>query len=617
MDARERRRPRPEFSTLPELLQAALSCHPSSYAFNYREAGYWRSVSSEQFCEQVRRSALGLVRLGLRPGEAVGILAQPSPWWLVADFAILAAGGVSVPLFPNLSDEHLEFESKNADLRLLMVIGDEAWTVAQRHAHLYHKVVVRAVTAPRGRNVVDHHALLELGDRLSEQDPGLYAMLRAQVAPGDLATIIHTSGSTGVPKGVALTHGNLVSQVKGAIELFPADPAHDRSFSCLPLAHVFERMVMYSHIAQGMPVWFADDIKKVGELMREVKPTVMTMVPRLIEKLHARVEKQVADANGFRQRLGRWALDVAERPQAHHGWSVGVADALVYKKLRSALGGSLRYLVVGGAALAPSLERFLRNVGLPVFVGYGLTEASPVLAVNSPEHCKPGSVGKVFPGVELRIGALGEILARGPGIMKGYHRDPQATAKAIDPDGWLHTGDVGEIDPDGYLTITGRLKEQFKTSNGKYVSPVPIEQALSEHELIDMAMVVAEGRRFVTALLFSDQEALRRRKAAIGAMALSDEEFLESAAVREEIDKHLAAVNAKLDHWEQVRKFRWVTSVPTVEGEELTPTMKLRRHIIAERWASLIEEMYAEPEGGPPSAKTPARPALAGKEQTS
>jgi long-chain acyl-CoA synthetase len=314
------------------------------------------------------------------------------------------------------------------------------------------------------------------------------------------------------------------------------------------------------------------------------------MVPRLLEKVHARIDKQVAESHGLKRRLGRWALNLAESPSAHHGWSVGVADALVYKKLRSALGGNLRYLVVGGAALSLSLERFLRNVGIPVYTGYGLTEASPVISVNCPSAVKEGTVGKIFPGVEVRFDEQHQILARGPGIMAGYHHDAVATAATI-KDGWLHTGDRGELDAEGYLTITGRIKELFKTSNGKYICPVPIEQALAEHELIDMAMVIAEGRRFVACLLFTDPEVIRRRKTALG-LSISDDEYLARQDVREEVERHVSIVNSTLDRWEQVRRWSFITTTPTVEREELTPTMKLRRHVLAERQAALIEAMY-------------------------
>ncbi len=599
-----------EYETLPDLLRFVLGNFANSCAFSYREAGYWRTISTESFAEQVRRAALGLVRLGLKRGESVGILAPPSPFWLIADLAIMSAGGVSVPMFPNLSEEHLAFESTNSDMRYLMVTGEPQWLIAQKHAGLYDKIIVKGVHAITGRNALDYKALLDLGDRASEADAGLNARLRQQVDRDDIATIIHTSGSTGVPKGVALTHRNLMSQVRGACTLFPLDPAHDRALSCLPLAHVFERMVMYNYIAQGVPVYFADDVKNVGELLRDVKPTVMTMVPRLIEKLHARIEKQVAEAHGLRKRLGEWALGMADdQPTAHHGWSLGIADALVYKKLRAVLGGALRYLIVGGAALPPALERFLRNVGLPVYVGYGLTEASPCLAVNCPQAEKLGTVGKPYPGVEVKIGDQGEILGRGENIMRGYHKDPEGTMKVIDADGWLHTGDLGHIDDEGFLVITGRLKELLKSSNGKYVCPVPIEQALATSELVDMAMVIADGRHFTSCLLFPDLDVVRRRKAAIGSVAQSDEQYLSTPSVLAEMEHHLELVNAKLDHWEQVRKYRFVMTAPSVEHEELTPTMKLRRHIITERNRELIESMYKEGAPSTPVADAKGAPA--------
>ena len=602
----------PEFRTLPALMQVAMAEHPSSYAFNYREAGYWRALSSEQFLEQVRRTALGLIRLGLRPGDAVGVLAPPSPWWLISDFAILAAGGISVPMFPNLSDEHLVFEAQNTRLRYLVVIGEEAWTTASRHKGLFQHLIVRNIAGHRSQTVIDFAALQELGDKLSEQDPGLYARIRRDIDPNATATIIHTSGSTGTPKGVCLSHRNLISQVVSLAQLFPLDPALDRAFSCLPLAHVFERMAVLTYISQGVPLYFADDIKNLGELMREVRPTVITMVPRLLEKLHARIEKQASEAGGLKRRLGRWALDLADSPAAHHGWSVSIADALVYKKLRAALGGNLRYLVVGGAALAPTLERFLRNVGIPVYAGYGLTEASPVLAVNCPAAVKSGTVGRIFPGVEVIFGENQEILARGPNIMSGYYKDPEHTALTIDAQGWLHTGDRGELDSEGFLVITGRIKELFKTSNGKYICPVPIEHQLSECELIDMAMVIAEGRRFVSALLFTDPEVIMRRKAGLG-LPLTDEAYLARPEVQDEIVRHLRAVNAGLDHWEQVRRWHLITVTPTIEREELTPTMKLRRHVLAERHAAAIEAMYAQGDVDEVGPGTPPPPLHTGQ----
>ncbi|MBA3847321.1 MAG: long-chain fatty acid--CoA ligase [Planctomycetes bacterium] len=582
-------------ATLPGLLTHVFGAFSNSQAFNWREAGYWRHCSTEDFCSQVRRCALGLHRLGLKRGEAVGILAAPSPAWLIADFAIMCAGGVSVPLFPNLSDDHLEYESRNSALVYLIAIGDQAAAVARAHHKLWRKVIVRNAATGDDKHVVAWNALLEFGDQASHEDPQLAARLRDEVKPDDIATIIHTSGSTGKPKGVVLTHGNLLMQVRGSAQRFPLDAAHDRALSCLPLAHVFERMVMYYYVAAGVSVWFADDIKKIGELLRELKPTVTTMVPRIAEKLHARIADGAAAKSGLGGLIGRWAVGHADRddPLAPT-WSHGVADRLVYRKVRDALGGRLKYLIMGGAALSPELTRFLLNVGAPLYVGYGLTEAAPVVACNAPGLMRPGSVGPAWPGVEIRIGERDEILARGAGIMRGYHRDPDATAATIDREGWLHTGDCGKLDGDGYLTITGRLKELFKTSNGKYVCPVPIEQALVASGLIDQAMVVAEARPYTTALLFAAPEALARVKTRLGCVGQDDATFIAGPEMKREVEALVARANHGFDHWEQVQKWRLVATVPSVEGGELTPTMKLKRHVVAQRHAAIIESMYAE-----------------------
>ena len=595
------------FATLPGLLQYTLDATSNSAAFNWREAGYWRRLSTEEFAGQVRRFALGLVDLGLRPGDTLGILAPPSPFWLVADFAAMSIGVISVPLFPNMSPEHLAWEADNSSLRMLVVIGEPQWQLARPLARRFQKVITKGVHADRG-HWLDWQGLLEHGDALAAREPTRYADLRDAVGCDDVATIIHTSGSTGKPKGVALTHRNLVTQVVGAAACFPLDPARDRALSCLPLAHVFERMVMYLYVATGLGVYFCDDIKNLGPMLREVKPTVVTMVPRLVEKLHARILGDIDAGGPMKRSLGHWALERADHraPETSHSWSDGVAESILYRKVRAALGGNLRYCIVGGAALADDLARFLTNVGVPVYVGYGLTECAPVAAVNRPGAARIGTVGKPFPGVEVRIGAQDEILVRGANVMKGYHRDETATAATVDAQGWLHTGDCGRFDADGYLIITGRIKELLKTSNGKYVCPVPIEQALMAHPLVEQAMVIADGRNFVSALLFANPEALHRARLRDVGETLSDAAYAASPAVNREIDSLLATINAGLDHWEQVRRWRLVTTMPTVEGNELTPTLKIRRHVVAQVHAALIEAMYRdEPGAAPLSGGTP------------
>ncbi len=584
----------PTPTTLPDLLAGLLNRTPCSAALSWREAGYWRRLSTEEVARDVRRCALGLVKLGVKAGDCVGLLAPSSPTWLISDLAIMSIGAVSVPLFPNLSLDHLLFESDHTDMQWLIVIGAEQWHQVQPLVPRWRAVIVKEVLE-LPKEVTAWGRLLELGDEVSEQDPGLFARRRDHLTPDSIATIIHTSGSTGQPKGVVLTHRNLMSQIAGARECFPLDPAKDRALSVLPLAHVFERVVVYTYLAQGIPIAFGDDVKNTGVMLKEVRPTIMAMVPRLIEKLYARIVKRFDESSWPKRQLGRWALEHAlkDDPTAKKPWTMDVAETLVFQRLREALGGRLKALIVGGAALAPDLGRFLTNVGVPVYCGYGMTEAAPVISLNHAGASKLGTVGQPFPGVAVRISNDGEILAKGPNLMRGYHRDPETTAKTIDADGWLHTGDLGRFDADGYLIITGRVKELLKTSNGKYVCPVPIEHALCGSPLIDQAMVIADGRPFATALLFTEPDALSRAKERLKLTQLDDQAFLASDAVRAEMRALLSEVNTHLDRWEHVHAFRFVLKPLTV-GEELTPTMKIKRHVVTTMYHTLIESMYQE-----------------------
>lgn len=568
---------------LPGLLRQALAARPRSRHLGWRESGYWRWISSEEAAREVRRATLGLHALGVRPGATVGLVGASSPHWLIADLAILSLGAVTVPLFPNLADEHAVHEIGHSRLRALLALGDEGAAFAIRHRRLVGSVVERDSTTPP-RGAIAWEDMCRRGDDLGESDPGLYRRLAEVIAPDRLATIIYTSGSTGVPKGVELTHGGLLSQIDAALRLFPLDPARDRALSCLPLAHVFERMVVYAYLAAGIPVWFADDVRQAGLLMREARPTIMTMVPRLAEKLYDRIAGGVDAAWVGRRALGRWALRQAEDgdPDAVRGIGLRLSDGLLFRRVRAALGGSLRHVIVGGAALDPRFERFLRNIGVPLHPGYGLTEAGPVVSCNAPAARRTGSVGRVFPGVEMRIAAGGEIEVRGPGVMRGYHRDPAASAAVLAPDGWLRTGDLGAVDADGFLRITGRIKELYKTANGKYVCPVPIESALQRDPAVDHACVIADGRPFVAALLFLSEDAVRLHTA----------DGSPDQALRAEIDRLVAEANGHLDAWMQVR--RWaVVAHPAAIGQELTPTLKLRRGAVIDRYHDLIDRLYA------------------------
>ena len=567
---------------LPDLLRQGLLRTPRSRHLGWREAGYWRWLSTEEVAREVRRAALGFHTLGVRTGTTVALCGASSPHWLIADLAIQTLGAVSVPMFSNLAPEHAAYEIAHSRVRLLVALGDEGEAFAAQHLARLCQVVVRGATHPR-RGMLPWEELCRRGDELCERDPGLYARFAQADAPDRLATIIFTSGSTGMPKGVELTHGNLLAQVEAALACFPLDPATDRALSCLPLAHVFERMVIYAYLAAGIPVWFADDVRQAGVLMREARPTIMTMVPRLVEKLYDRIAQGVDTAWVGKRALGRWAMREASRSDPDAGsrpMGLRVSDGLVFQRVRAVLGGCLRHVIVGGAALESRFERFLRNIGVPVSVGYGLTEAGPVVTVNCDAARRSATVGKPFPGVEVRL-VEGEILVRGPGVMRGYHRDP-AASRAVLVDGWLRTGDLGSFDADGFLRVTGRIKELCKTSNGKYVSMLPIEQALERNPAVDHACVVADGRPFVTALIFLGEDAVRQH--APGGRP--------DAELEAEIARQVAEANRGLDAWMQVR--RWsVVAHPAAIGVELTPTLKLRRGSVTERYRDLIDRLYA------------------------
>ena len=593
-------------ASIPALCEAAFAAYRSGRCLASRDTGHWRWLATEDVQCEIRRLSLGLLRSGIAPGARVALIGDPSPHWLIADVAIMAIGAVTVPLFPTMSTEHLQHAVSHTGTRAVIVLGATAWQRIIADLGRFRLVIVRGAGTTGGR-VMGWHEVQTLGDEVSSEDPGLYARSVAQLRPEDVATIIHTSGSTGLPKGVELTHRNLTMQIRGAAAVFPLHAGRDRALSCLPLAHVFERVVVYTYLVQGAPVFFADDVKQVGALLREVKPAVIAAVPRLIEKLHVRIRSQVAESVAIKRQLGYWALDLANRSELPEAGTkplaLRIADRLIYSKLRQALGGELKYFIVGGAALSADLQRFLAAVGIPCYTGYGMTEASPVISVNRPGANRIGTVGQAFPGVRMRISAEHEIQVQGDNLMRGYHGEVVSSAQVFTADGWLRTGDCGRIDADGYLTITGRAKELFKTSNGKYVAPVPIEQAVvaASQEVggpIDQVMVIAEGQPCVGALLFADGEAVRRRRQMLGFDSLSDAEFLARpeviATLQNEMAHAIEQVNAGLDHWQQVRCWRFVAEPPTIDRDELTPTLKLRRHVLAQRYHSLITDMYAQ-----------------------
>lgn len=578
-------------TSVVDLLRCVHYTCSNPQALNVIEGGSWRALSSEKMLANIKKLALGLVALGVTRGERVGILAHPSAHWVIADLAIMVSGAVSVPLFANISVDNFLYEVKNADVKVLFVAGNEQWELYHQHKEQFTTVISFGD---------DHHGvgatfseIMHLGTLLDERKPWLYGELEAAVRPDDLATIVYTSGSTGNPKGVEITHEALVSLL--AIDDFHLDSAKDRYLSILPLAHIFGRTLNLFMIAWGVSIYYSNDHKNLGLVCREIHPTVIVVVPRLLEKIYAKMLANVQKAGQMKRTLGEWAFVLAHQEEKSLFKTLmhPVADKIVFSVLREALGGSLRLVITGGAHLNPHLCHFFIDIGVPIYEGYGLTEASTVTC-NVIGRNKPGTIGKPLEGVEVTLSPDNEILVRGKLVMRGYHNDPDATALALDQNGWLHTGDKGHIDSEGYVSIIGRIKEMYKTSTGEYIAPVPIEQALCKAALIDMAMVIGNDRKFASCLLFPDFDVLHSMKVAQGVENMSDTEFLCCDFVKDEMVNFLRNINSHLNEWERLRAYRFVLVPLTVESGELTPSMKIRREIIEKKYSALIDEIYAE-----------------------
>lgn len=581
------------FKNIACVLRRIQKSYSNPKALNYKEKGVWHHHSTEEYTTDIKHLALALHQHGVKKGDNVGIFAMPSPYWSIADFAIMAAGGVTVPIFANISDDNFAFEVTQTNLKIIFITSREQWDVINKHKDLFDIIITYDSDLLDDPKIRHYQDVLRSGKQLSERQPKLYDQLLDSIHEDDLATIIYTSGSTGVPKGVMLTHRSVVSVIH--IGIFDWRTDTDRYLSILPLAHVFGRSLNFILIGWGVSIYYSNDIKNLGEIAREVHPSIIVVVPRLLEKIYAKMLSNVQHAGFMKRQLGLWAFDLAndEEDSLYKHLMHPIADKIVYSVLRDALGGNLRIVITGGAALNPHLGHFFLDIGVPVYEGWGLTEAATV-TVNKPDKYKLGAVGYPLEGMELKISPEGEVLVRGAIVMKGYYRNPEATAIALDKEGWLHTGDKGTIDENGFLTIIGRLKELYKTSTGEYVAPVPIEQALGRVPLIDMAMVVAEGKKFTSCLLFPNFEILERMKSEYKLSKLSNEEFLKSDIVKKEMENVVQSINAHFNPWEQIHEYRFIPKTLSIEAGEITPSMKIKRDVVAKKYQDVIDSIYAE-----------------------
>jgi long-chain acyl-CoA synthetase len=601
--------PPPQLATLADLPFHVAGRHPKPLLIGQCRQGSIAGQSTREWFDGVRDLALGLASIGVRPGDRVTIMSESRPDWLLADFAILTLGAVTVPIYSTLTAAQARYIAADSGARVAFVSTrsqlDKLQSLRQELPAL-ETIVVFDPLERTSASVMPLATVAERGHAQLMTEWGAARRFRdraREIRPEQLATIIYTSGTTGEPKGVMLSHRNLISNLIAGHATVSVDDS-DVSLSFLPLSHSFERLVSYVYLAHGVTVIFAESMDTIGRDMTLVRPTVMTGVPRVYEKFQARIFERGAALPQPRRALFDWGVKVAMarggaeaaggRVTGMLALEVKIAERLVFSKIRENVGGRLRRLVSGSAPLSVDVARFFHGIGLPITEGYGLTETSPILTANPPGAAKLGTVGKAIPGVEVRIAEDGEILARGPNVMMGYYNQPGETEAAL-RGGWFHTGDVGTLDPDGYLTITDRKKDLIVTSGGKKIAPQPIEAILARSPLVAEALVLGDRRRFASALIVPHFASLERRLKDLGQPAVPRDELVRRDDVIGLYQEIVDALNRDLSQFERIKKIRLLPREFTIESGELTPTMKVRRKAVEHNWRREIEEMYAEP----------------------
>jgi long-chain acyl-CoA synthetase len=568
--------------------------------------GRWESLSSERARADVESLALGLVALGVRRGERVALLSENRYEWAVTDLATLGQGAITVPIYPTLTAPQIRFILDNAEARVCVVSTpaqlEKLLAVADSLPRLATIVVMDTPPAARDPRVRHWSAVHADGERRRAAEPGLFRALSDAVKPHDVATIIYTSGTTGDPKGAMLTHDNIASNVAAALKVIEVRPT-DTCLSFLPLCHIFERMGgFYTMLAVGATIAYARSLDTVAADAQEVRPTILLGVPRFFEKVYARVMENAAGQPPLRRAIFHWGLGVGMKVARLRfegktaglllGFAATLADRLVGARVRARVGGRLRCCISGSAPLAPKVMEFFFAIGIPIIEGYGLTETSPVITLNVPGRERPGAVGPPLPGTEVGIGADGEILARGPGIMQGYFRNEEATRAAL-RDGWFHTGDVGHVDAEGNLRITDRLKDLIVTAGGKKVAPQPLEGRLKTSRWVSEAVMLGDRRPYCVALIVPNFANLEAEAKARGWPADSRRELLRSDGVRTLYQGVIDELNAGLAPFETIKRYELLERELSAEAGELTPTLKVRRKIVGQVFGDLIEGMYA------------------------
>lgn len=571
--------------------------YPNHDMFASKIDGEWKFTKTEEYIQQIRQVSKGLLALGVKPGDRVGLVCESRYEWNVVDFAIQQIGGVVVAIYPNITDAEYQFIFNDAEIQVCIVSTKSLYTHINKMVEsIYSLQYVFAINDfPESRNWSE---LFEIGQDITEEHLN---NLSSAIRSTDLATLIYTSGTTGKPKGVMLSHNNLVASYKAGREVTKLTHGA-RGLTFLPPCHAYERMALYTYMYIGITIYFAEGLEKIGDNINEVKPHIMTSVPRLMEKVYEKILKTGSGLKGNKKKIFDWAVEVAaqyepdpKKRSLAYNVKLAVARKLVLNKFYDALGGHFESIISGSASLQGRIARVFLAAGLPFFEGYGMTEASPLISVNNPNKLglRIGTVGSPALDVEIKIAEDGEILVKGPNVMMGYYKNPEATAETL-KDGWLHTGDIGIWEEKNFLKIIDRKKEMFKISGGKYVVPAPIENKLVESKFIDQAMVVGDGQKFPSALIVPNYANLKEwaKDAAPDIVALSKEEFLKHKEIQKKINQEVRQANQFFGNWEQIKKPAIITHEFTIDGGDLTPTLKMKRKVIAEKYKQEIENIF-------------------------
>lgn len=581
------------FDLLPNYVA---SYKPKDDVLAGKEDGVWKKYSIDEYIRIVNDLTYGLLALGVQPGDAIGTITGNKPEWNFLDMAIMQCGAIHVPIYPTISPADYQYIFCHAELQYVFVSGEE----------LSRKIKEVATNCPSVQEVFTFKKregfrnlqdVIELGQ--AGPLPEKVEKIKAGIKSEDLATIIYTSGTTGNPKGVMLSHKNLISNVVN-VSYIPTFGEEGKALSFLPLCHVYERMLNYLYQYLGISIYYAESLATITDNIKEIHPDMMCCVPRLLEKIYDKIQATGRKLKGVKRMIFFWAAELAMKYDVqgnNSAWymlRLKVADKLIYSKWREALGGNFKIIVSGGAAIQPRLVRTFRAAGLPIYEGYGLTETSPVIAVTSTDAngIKLGTVGPPLRGVEVKIAEDGEILARGPNIMMGYYKNPELTASVIDADGWFHTGDIGVIEPEGQVRITGRKKEIFKTSLGKYIAPELLENKIKESPFIDNIMVVGENQKFAAALVVPDFNHLKSWCKIKEVEYTTDAEMVAMPRIKQRLMKVVDQYNKEFGSTEQIKKVEFLPAEWSISSGELTPTLKLKRAFIARKYETQIEKLF-------------------------